>query len=275
MRLTTITPVWKRPDQIKPWLKAIQGASLPLLVKHLVYFVGEAPPSWWTADVGDYPILTVVRSEPPGKSIGFYHNLGAQDANTEWIMKLDIDAVPNTCFFQELLPILKKAQPRQWFNAGMFYISEASTKVNLGGEYPLTSLTYDRMIRSIQTHAFRGMGRMPEATNFICRRKDYLELGGCDPQFTQWGWEDYQQIYMLQKYQKGSDPLPGPISKENVTQRCRDEISRPKARELWSANKWLTLFHRHHPSNNSVEYKSRSDHNRQVLLDYILAKRDL
>jgi len=113
----------------------------------------------------------------------------------------------------------------------------------------------------------------PAASNFICRRGDYLKLGGCDARFKGYGWEDYQQIYMLERHQQGQDPLPGILTARTVTQRCRDEISRRKAKELYDKDRMLCLIHRWHPSSLDPSYKASMDHNRAVLLDWILCSR--
>lgn len=270
--LTTITPYWNRPESLRTWLLAIRGAVSPE-VRHIIYFVGEPIPNWFVQEVGDAPIFPIGIPEAPGKSIGQYHNQGAKAANTDWIMKLDIDAIPNRRYFEELVGVIRRARPREWFNGGMLYISRASSSANLDmGRMPLTSENYTRITLSPRTHA-HGSFAKPEASNFICRRLEYLQLGGSDPRFSQWGWEDYQQLYMLECHWRQSDPLPGMLDISNVTQRCRDEIGRPKAADLFMRNKWLCLLHRWHAPNSDTTYRSKSEDNRQVLLDYILKLR--
>lgn len=264
MTLTTITSYWQRPAQLLHWVKAVKRASVPE-VNHVVFFVGETPPSWWEKETCGTRILALLRNEKPGMSIGHYHNLGASQSRAEWIMKLDVDALPNEIYFQELLPILDQAKPRQWFNGGMFYLNEEGTQVVLKGD-PLSVPIY---VTIINTRYQYCMHAFPQATSYICRREDYLKLGGCDDRFAGWGWEDYQQIYMLEKYQRGEDPLPGPVTLENVTQRCRDEISRPKAMELWKKSKSLALLHCCHSHASRVG----AEKNREVLLSCIKLQR--
>jgi hypothetical protein len=273
--LTTITPVWKRPEMLRGWVRAIRGASIPE-VKHFVYFVGENPPEWWTSEVQDAPIIAFRRDEPGGSnSIGFYHNIGAISASSEWIMKLDIDTIPNVKLFSGLMPVIKVAQPRQWFNCGMITIGKASSEVLLADDrLPLVPERYLHLLENRKIHACGGY-KDPSATNFICRRNDYLNLGGCNDRFKGWGWEDYQQIYFLERYARGNDPLPGFVDHSNVTQRCRDEIARPKAMELWRKNKFLCLLHRFHGPSSDPEYKNseNTEHNRSVLFEIIKAVR--
>lgn len=267
--LTTICPYWDRPEALKTYLKALAGASIPE-VKHLILFVNggskhvELPsPQFEFIDI------------PPnhrGYSIGHYHNMGAEIANTEWMMKSDVDVLPNVRYYKELLPILQDAGPREWFNGGFIYVKREQSSFLLDElEMPITEARYDRLVssmRELSQHAYWH----PAGSQFICRRADYIALGGCH-NFRGWGWEDYQQLYMLECHFRGEDPLPGELDLGNVTQRCRNEISRPKALELFEHNKWLCQFHRWHPDTSGPDYKHFKEHNRQVLLDYILKKR--
>lgn len=99
-------------------------------------------------------------------------------------------------------------------------------------------------------------------------------LGGCLPAFRGWGWEDYQQIYMLEKHWLGRDPFEGQsVHINNVTRLCRDQISRPKAAELFQRNPYLALMHHHH---EPAERNQRAmDRNKVLLYDYIAKRRKL
>lgn len=244
-------------------------------VQHFVYFVGEQPPPWWVDFTVGLNVHTMVDADPPGKSIGHYHNLGARAADTEWIMKLDADAVPNELYFERLLPVLFQAPPGGWFNGGMIYLNEAVSAHLDSFPDGIGAYAYDQIMKhhtagaKLDFHA--SPYRLPAATNFICRRMDYLGLGGCDERFQGYGWEDYQQIYMLEKFRLGEDPLPGWIDLGNVTNRCRDEISRPRAFELWECQPELCLLHHWHPKSHKDH--RQMDKNKRILLDYILRSR--
>src|SRR5207253_2177013 len=136
---------------------------------------------------------------------------------------------------------------------------------------PSTRSTYSS-IMSVPRAYTATNGHEPAGSNFICRRSDYLKLGGCLETFRGYGWEDYQQLYMLEKHQQGKDPLPGRVTPDNVTARCRDEISRPKAKELHGRDRWLVLLHRWHGTapNKTMEGMGR---NRAILFDYVESKR--
>lgn len=259
--LTTITPYWGRPEMLRLWIANLRRASRPE-VFHLVYFVGDMPPEWWPAETKGMNIKAILQPEEPGNSIGFYHNLGALASPTEWMMKLDVDAFPNERYFQELLPVLIGAEPREWFNGGMFYVSKFYSLCMLN--HPLSGPMYYQIMDNRRTYSAVPFMN-PAASNFICRRREYLFLGGSAPGFKGYGWEDYQQLYMLEKHQRGEDPLPGPVTMENVTRRCRDEISRPKAKALWERNPWLCLLHHWHPAAKGTNMGP----NRKILYEYI------
>lgn len=265
--LTTLTPYWDRENVLRVFLKALSGASHPR-VRHLIMVPGIKKP---LSSLPNYVKWALFSGIKPGTvSIGWFHNIGAEFfGETEWIMKLDVDAIPNNNYFHSLIPILEKAGPREWFNGGMIYADEATSKMYLGElDMPIDTCKYNLLKDHI--------AGPPRATNFICRRKDYLALGGCDDRFRGHSWEDYQQIYMLEHYQRGKDPLPGPITLKNVTQRCRDEISKPKALELYKRDTMLSLIHRWHPVNRVPPYHdpAQKERNRQLLFEYITKKRD-
>ncbi len=268
--LTTITPYWGRPEALLTWLVAIRNAYVPE-IHHILLFVGESVPTGLITNPNIKMIGCQVDKDHPRESIGFYHNMGAQLANTSWIMKLDIDAIPHAGYFKALLPVLRQAKEREWFNGGMFYINKAAS-VQL--QRVLDEKHYIQILHDIK-NCSSSRYMLPAATNFICRKADYLLLGGCDRGFKGYGWEDYQQIYMLERHFLGRDPLPGPITMGNVTIRCRDEISRPKAAELFVRNHKLALLHHWHPGSNDKHYKADAilDGNRVVLFDYIQRSR--
>jgi len=262
MILTTITVYWNRPEALRIWLRCMKAATLPE-IRHLVYFVGEPVPAWWNEDTKGFNITALHQFESPGLSIGHYHNLGAEETNTEWIMKLDVDALPHAGYFKELLPVLVSARQREWFNGGMFYLNRYYTLLN-----SFHTDLYQQVMANPRTYSASSY-LLPAASNFICRRMDYLNLGGCDERFRGYGWEDYQQMYMLERAWLGRDPLPGELNYENVTRRCRDEISRPKAKQLWEKNRKLCLLHRWHTGSSDASYRASMDANRKILLNRI------
>lgn len=266
-KLTTITCYWGRPDVLEVWLEALRHCTIPE-VENLLFVVGEPAPKIPNPP----PSLRVV--EFPRKerfSIGHCHNRGAEIAETPWMMKWDVDAIPCLGFFRDLLPVLDEADKREWFNVGMVYMKAVHNHQLLAKDRMPICKTYHKLIcDNLRVYSSKGY-HYPSATNFVCRTQDYLDLGGCDVRFNGYGWEDYQQIYMLERWQRQSDPLPGVLHEHNITQRCRDEISRPKALELFRRNHVFALLHRHHPP-PPKDPKSLGN-NRRLLLEYILERR--
>lgn len=258
---------------LRIWFAAVAGATCNDF-RHIVLFVGEPVPDWVQAQYGEDPRFKLVSFpvDTPGHfSIGHYHNMGALLATTEWMMKMDVDTIPNVRYFQELTGLLVTAKPREWFNGGMVYVSEASSAQFLKAEQmPLREEVYNTIMGNTRAHC-GGQCFGPSATNFICRRKDYLMLGGSDERFRGYGWEDYQQIYTLEHYFLGRDPLPGDLQESQVTRRCCGEISRPRAHGLWKRNRWLCLLHHWHQASPDTRYKSHAGMiaNRKILLQCI------
>lgn len=276
--LTTITPYWGRPEMLLGWVRALRDAAIPE-VRHHIYFINENKPHWWDEEIGgaidekqNLAITSELRETFSPFSIGHFHNLGIQAATTPWVMKLDVDTIPNEGFFKSLIPWLEGAKHREWFNCGMLCLNQQTT-VRLNS----SSLTVGAYIDILNNRRECVVGSYlaPTGTNFICRRQDYLDCGGCDERFQGYGWEDYQQIHALEFQQQGMEPLLGETTLENVTQRCRDEISRPKALDLYRKSLHLCLLHRWHPQSNNSNYRTLASmqRNRYILLDNIRGDR--
>ena len=252
---------------LEVWMEAMRHCTIDD-VEHLLFFVGEQPSAFPALPKG----LRVVQYPLTEKfSIGHCHNMGARLANTEWIMKIDVDTLPSLAFFRELRDLLESASPREWFNCGMVYFKPVFSQSLLAlGSQPICETRHKMICANLRLYSSRGYCK-PAATNFICRTQDYIDLGGCHKEFHGYGWEDYQQIYMLERYQQAKDPLPGGVTPANVTQRCREEISRRKALELFERNRIFCLFHRWHA--NAPKHHKMMDRNRRILLEYIRERR--
>ncbi len=267
--LTTITPVWDRPEALQTWLAAVEGWPHKD-VRHLVYVVNG--PACFQPKPSEFVDLLLVKGEG-NESIAHWHTQGAHRASTEWIMKLDVDALPNVHYFNALLCKLKAAKPREWFNGGMLFIKQAVSEELLLPR-PVFPPVYDKIMQDRKAASARSYS-LPASTNWICRREDYLQavVSPALSRFRGWGWEDYLQIYLLERNWLGKDPLPGPLDWRSVTRRCRDEISRPKALALFESHPALCLLHRWHPVSTAPGYREHSQKNRQHLLEGILEAR--
>lgn len=233
--ITTICPYWNRPDQLRVYLDEMYRASIPEAY-HIVIFGDPEEFHNWTPPSNRFRFLTY---QPKTRSIGSFHNFGAIVSSSDWIMKSDVDVSVTKDIFTRLVECVSEAEPREWLNVGFGYGSEA----------PRPGRTSDRL-----------------GFQFVCRVKDYINMGGCDDGFQGWGWEDYYQMFMLEMHYKGSNPLSGEINIGNVSQRCRDEIARPKALEFG-----LYARHRNHPKQTETSYRTvaQSEANKELLLKLI------
>lgn len=255
--LTTITPVWSRWNVFQTWRQNLEAAHVEGL-KHMVFCPGQ--PKADLPKAGEH--FQFLTQGEPGDSIGSFHDQGAYLAESEWVMKLDLDAMVNPSYFWELLKVLKTAKPREWFNGGMLYVNQAYSLAYLDDPVTLQGYNYLMNKRAVVASFAGTLG----GSNFICRREDYLGMGGCSSQFKGWGWEDYQQTFGLEARFLGRSPLPGgTLTTANVTGICRDLITRPKAARLLTHSPYLSLLHRHHEPAS----RRNSQANKQVLLNFI------
>jgi predicted glycosyltransferase involved in capsule biosynthesis len=243
---------------LRSWLRCLMDASIPE-VKHLILAPGYTKENFkWL----DHPQIQVIFPSA-GKTfdIGHLHNIGISQANSDWVMKLDVDCMMHTSFFKELLDYISGVQGHcNWFNIGMFYLK------------PGPSLFFKNSERKElnEEMASTFIHGSPTGSQFVCKRATYLHGGGCLSDFHGYGWEDYQQLYMLASNNFVRDPLPGEVTLENVTNRCRDEISRKYTRITFKRNPLLFLLHCHHKKHATMDYL---EYNRKVLYDYVISKK--
>ncbi|QDP54873.1 MAG: putative glycosyltransferase like family 2 [Prokaryotic dsDNA virus sp.] len=251
------------------------AATDPIYCRHIVYLVGpNTLPNALIEEMSKRNFL-FLSSEQEYRSIGHYHNEGFNRAETDWVMKLDVDALPHEEYFQAMLDRIIHAEHREWFNGGMLYLHRGASAGMLQlDQLPITRDRHHYIARNIKQFSSSSY-QLPAATNFACRKKDYFSFGGTDDRFRGWGWEDYMVIYMLERLWRGVDPLAGEVNFHNVTRRCRDEIGRPRSAELYRRDDRLALLHHWHPVSKDPKYKNeeQSNRNKQILLERILNSR--
>lgn len=255
---------------LRVFLHHLKNAAHPL-VQHLVFILetNEAEQATLERLVAGTNISLVFGKERL-PSIGRYHNLGFSLVQTEWAMKLDVDAMPHAQFFQLLVQVLENASEREWFNVGMFYLSANRSILLLGTATRPNKLTAIEVAAVAQNPSLYGNSKYqgPGGSNFVCRRKLYLSLGGCSDRFIGWGWEDYQQMAMLDYAWRGHCILPRPILLSNCANLVRDVISRPAAKRLIDLDAGLCLLHHWHPRELGA-YVAHVEENRKALFDYL------
>lgn len=266
MLLTTITPYWGRPEMLKKWVRALEGARVPGETSHILFCVGgDVLPEL----VQKSSFIHAYRCEGPPAGIGHYHNMGVELVHTPWVMKLDVDTIPHIGFFRALLRTLHQAPLKAWFNVGMIYLSPQDSAAELSlGRLPMEESRHAEIIKDLVRYSSAAY-KAPQATNWVCRKADYQRMGGCDECFRGYGWEDYQQIYGLESQERGEDALPGVTTLENITHRCRDEIARPKALQLFTQDSRLCLLHHWHPVSADHGYRAHMNANRDLLFHWV------
>lgn len=247
--ITTITPYWGRPEAFRYFEHSLDGCLRTVetnrFAHHLVLLAGES--KWKYLDPMRPPrhsrLELVECCAPEGMSIGHYHNIGAEMAKTEWIMKLDVDCLIHPNFFVSLHRLLGTAKPRQWFNIGMLHMPSDVT--DEARKHLWDVCYFDSLVQSRSKWA-QGSYKNPVGSNFVCRREDYLLNAKCHLDFAGYGWEDYYQMYHLEKNYLGKRPIDG-ATFGNVTQKCRGILSRQKALQSFQFDPALCLFHQWHP----------------------------
>jgi len=270
--LTTITPYWGRSEALKRWLSAISDATVEGVHHYLFDIGGEV--EWVSKEFEEYNITSFsLPDTQDNRSIGRIHNMGISIARSEWVMKLDIDALPNDRYFENLMPILEGAGEREWFNGGMLYLNDEWCR----NEWPKDGYIDDEFYTRTMNNRLKSTWKSsdPDASNFIARRNEYMDLGGTENRFQGYGWEDCQVTYMLEAHQQGKCPLGGRgVDFHNCTSRCRDEIYRPKAKQLFERDHFLCLLHYYHDNSPDRIYRNQPqmNNNRAILHNYIKAK---
>lgn len=274
--ITTVTPYFNRPEMLKLWKRSVSNSD-PGIWEHRLYVLGEESRQQ-VEKHAPWPEHVVISFHPHNPeegpfTIGHWHNRGAREADSTWFMKLDADVFAFPSFWlameEELGRMEAKNNPALWCNVGFFYLTRMAT--DMARRSALNDRTEDYFRCNLNSVRWTHKPHLPAASQFICRRETYLELGGCHPDFKGYGWEDYQQLYMLERNFQGK-PLykPGELQLDTITGTLREDLSRSRARALYKKDPRLSLFHQRHPrAPASSAYRSFTAHNRKVLLDYV------
>lgn len=273
--LTTVTVYWSRPLMLKLWMAALHHSKEKEKVRHLVLFVNEPVPEWFLAEKPSH-VEGIAVSAPPNKpfSIGTFHDQAARElVPTPWMMKMDVDTLANPFYFADLVALLEDTSvERKWYCGGMFYTGRRTAQSLQGNSFnPLPMSSYQFIMNHRKEHCNGTGWSLPGGTQFICRRQDYLNMGGCGNGFQGWGWEDYWQVWQLQRQFLRRAPFDD-LRVKTVTQMCRDRIARPLLLDLWKQHPNLCLIHVWHPVQDGSLYRNaeQTEKNRQHLYNLIL-----
>ena len=256
---------------LKTWARNLARNTHPQIC-HYVIAQGEPSGSldWLTRD--NPQIRVIYTPDKPTFDLGTLHNVGAAMCLTPWMMKLDVDVMVHPFFFDAVLERIRicESTGRIWFNVGFICLTrKASQHIQAKAAVEWLDVIEAVTNRSVQQNPHRWI----EATQFVCKTGAYLSEGGCLDTFHGYAWEDYMQLYMLAYMQGQADPLAGlPITKENVTQQCREVLSKKEAQATYRLDNRLVLLHLWHSC--MTKTKEGIDRNRDILYDYITKKRN-
>lgn len=198
-------------------------------------------------------------------SIGRALNYGASISDSMFILKQDVDCLPYDGIYERILQHCRDLQqkPMAWSNLGVFNCTEEFSAEYLSGPISFETFELVRDTDSTKTEIKRAAGNQ-----ILVRRETYERVGGTARDFRGWGWEDYQLIYYLERLEEPSFRL-SEYRLATITQRCRDEISRPK--NIRTNELDLAFLHKwHDPLADPDDYRAYVDENRKHLLSHIL-----
>lgn len=203
-------------------------------------------------------------------SIGVAHNYGATISKSEYILKQDVDCLPFAGLYNKILShiLTLRSNQKSWSNIGFFYCNKEFSITHLNG-----IISNDLYEQVKNNDNLKETLKYACGNNFLVNREHFLKIGGCSQLFKGWGWEDYQVLYFLEKYYNPNFSL-SEYKIDSITQKCRDEIARPK-NQITNQKNIIFLHKWHDPMNNESQYMSFVETNKLHLL-YLVSnlKRD-
>ncbi len=165
-------------------------------------------------------------------STGFFQNQAIEKSSNKWILKQDIDCIPEKGLYQDVINFIKNADWKDYKIYGVKYLEK------------------DR----------RSASRFWCGNEVLFSKKAWQKIG----KILEWeyGWEDYAFEYKLEKLKNPSFYIQG-IDIHNITNKIRDELVRKKNNE----NKyWFLHFYHNKPKFESEKI------NREKLFNLINQK---
>ena len=187
MSVSVLTLVRNRKPQLLNQLRGLlQSRELP--DEWVVVGMGEEPPLESCAlnlVTGQIPIeegkeLTLARAR----------NWAAQLANSEYLVFLDVDCIPDPAMIGAFTQVLKE-DPRLWMGS-LRYASPGATT----GPWTFTDLRMSSLPHPIQPRLRTGERKPSEcyellwSTCFAMRKRDFVKTGGFDEAYDGYGGED-------------------------------------------------------------------------------------
>lgn len=142
-------------------------------------------------------------------------NAGVKAARSKYIMFMDVDLFPYSGYYDDILRQIETQHlaehPDDLIMTGVIYLTE------VGSEQFLAADPKDRRAGFLKTNGNQCDGLIEKVSTgtsvTLMHRERYLELGGYDEAFEQWGYEDLDFNLRL-IYHSGKFPLPEDFPKE-------------------------------------------------------------
>lgn len=161
-------------------------------------------------------------------STGMAHNIGVKKSEGEWILKQDVD-----CYFTEnKYPDIIK------------YIEKENS------DYLIIGCNNEWQC-----------GNM-----YIIKKEDYLKIEG-EPEWTGFGFEDYQFLYRVHKYFNPSFKLKK-YNQSDIHVYIREQIVKPKNYKIFKKTR-LVFEHLDHPRHTGSDYWKQTQINKMKLWESI------
>ncbi|MFJ4292387.1 glycosyltransferase [Cupriavidus sp. NPDC089707] len=202
-------------------------------------------------------------------SIGRARNAAAQCGLSDYIMFQDVDLMPYTGFFRDVLreAIINGLDDSvdNFLMFGVIYLTESATKEFRDTEPELRRQKYIQLLLQNNKTAIEKFSTGTSVT--VWRRDYFLATGGNDPEFNGWGYEDLEYACRAIRRRK-KFPLP---SEFTLDYRNFQTITEYKG---WKSiyrlfgdmtfQKGMVLFHAWHPVEPKSDYMAAKAKNRQL-----------
>lgn len=269
MKFSLITLVFNRDVHLRNMLKGIRKNRMQP-DEIVIVNMGETPD---LSGFEDLPIklyeLSVAKGTP--LPLAKARNTGAQKAQHEVLFFLDVDCVPSSVYFSELLqkfqryPGILMASPR--------YLTKALPNEFRQNDLDELSIAHPHRPKVRDCELCNDPG-MFWSLCFVISREDFIALGGFDEQFIGYGGEDTDFGFSINKYEYNfylADAVvyhqqhavySPPVQKlKEIVENCRYFY---KKWGVWPMGAWLESFAENDlirwvPEGNTIEIKKFPD----------------
>ncbi len=203
-------------------------------------------------------------------------NIGVDIAQTKYIMFMDVDLYPYPGFYSDALREIE-SQQLEVYKKDLIMFSVIYLSQDLGHKLFFNTDEHQRkslLLQKLIEHDSSIIDKFSTGTSVaIYHRSRYLELGGYDEKFEQWGYEDIE-FNLRVMCSSGKFPLPDELHLDYKDFQTIDQYRGWKSLyELYgdiTFQKGVVLFHIWHQVDSETEYMSFRNRNYQRLSKRLL-----